>query len=73
MNMIILIALVVIHQAISIKFWDEHISKERLERRVELFNQWYNKLNPDTKVHAKLTQDLQVALYANEDLKVILY
>jgi hypothetical protein len=73
MNMIILIALgILIHQALSVKFWDEHISKERLERRVETFNQWYKKLNPESKVYVKITEDLQVALHANEDLKVIL-
>ena len=52
--------------------WDEVISKERLEVRVNTFNEWYSKLNSGaSKVEARLTNDpswTRIGLFAKESL-----
>ena len=50
--------------------WDEQISKEELNLRVKTFNVWYTKLNPTTKLVARVTEDNTVRAYALENIKV---
>jgi hypothetical protein len=52
---------------------DETISSERLDRRIEAFNKWYEKLNPSTKVYAGKTNDhMGLGLFAKETLQVFI-
>lgn len=48
---------------------EEVLSRERTFNRVKVFNEWYAKLNPNTKVEAKLSQDGKIHLAAKADLK----
>ena len=48
---------------------EETFSPERLQTRVNSFNEWYSKLNPSAKVEAKLSPDNKIHLQAKSDLK----
>jgi hypothetical protein len=65
---------VAILQVFTVKkvIWDEQISNDRYIKRLETFNEWYNtKLNPSSKVYARLTEDhMRIGLYAKETLQV---
>jgi hypothetical protein len=51
--------------------WDEQISQDRLNRRVETFNNWYNTTNPTSKVYARITDDkMRLGLFAKENIQV---
>lgn len=47
----------------------EIISKQKLETTVKAFNNWYLKLNPSSKVEAKLNSEAKIRLSAKENLK----
>lgn len=48
---------------------EEILSKDRLQSRVKVFNEWYAKLNPSSKVEAKLSSDNKIHLISKTDLK----
>ena len=48
---------------------EEILTTDRLQNRVKAFNDWYAKLNPTSKVEAKLSQDNKIHLLAKTDLK----
>jgi hypothetical protein len=47
----------------------EILSEDRLKGRVEKFNEWYSKINPSSKVEAKLGSDKKLHLVAKSNLK----
>jgi hypothetical protein len=53
--------------------WDEVISHDRLQTRLQTFNEWYGKFNgKPSKVEARLTEDpnwTRIGLFAKEELK----
>lgn len=53
----------------SKNFAEEVLTVDRLQNRVKAFNEWYEKLNPSSKVEAKLSQENKIHLQAKENLK----
>jgi hypothetical protein len=52
--------------------WDEVISSNRLQTRIEEFNKWYSKIYPNCKVEARLTDDpdfMRIGVFAKDDIK----
>ncbi len=48
---------------------DEVLSRERLQNRVNVFNDWYSKLNPSSKVEARLMEDDKIHLFSKTNIK----
>jgi hypothetical protein len=51
--------------------WDEVISPERLQNRLNTFNDWYSKFTGNSKVEAKFTKDpewTRIGLFAKQNL-----
>lgn len=71
MKMIAALALMTIVLQVATKhvIWDEQISHDRLVKRVEKFNEWYKKLNPSTKVSAKVKGE-EILLVSDKQLNV---
>ena len=69
------LALIILICATNSKWviWDEVISGDRLQTRIKVFNEWYEKFNSESsKVEARLTDDpefMRIGLYAKEDIK----
>jgi hypothetical protein len=50
-------------------FSEENISEERQNNRIKSFNDWFNKLNPTSKVEAKIGNDKKIHVFAKSAIK----
>jgi hypothetical protein len=50
-------------------FSDENVSEERQSNRLKSFNDWFKKMNPSSKVEAKLGSDKKIHLIAKSAIK----
>ena len=69
---IVLISFILMSQISCRVIWDEHLTKDELQNRVNAFNHWFKSISPNAKLEARLTEDNKVRAFALEDIKVTL-